>query len=384
MPAAWPSRHSHCMAQRGFCGRPTQDNTPCRNPPGCSINHGAHRSGVGAANDQAARDASRQEFAAATSRDATSPPADLIETTRSVARSQFESMCSETINLDGLLYGVRGQSSVDFEQLRNTYALAERCADGDLDRYSGYGIDALSTLGHYAQIEADAKAVLESRPMPVYGDQRDSALRLAEYALSELSESGSPLDEAVGEAQRRMLEVKGYVADCMVSELGDSGITQIADSDDPEAAIAAVFEETLREARAAFDETYGSGEQFAWAVPDDDTIAPTATERARLVTDVVADIPRGWATIDEVVVRARKVQGLRSRSVGSLHEALNEAVEAGNLSVISNDMHTIWRPANAGGDPCDCGGEFMPGDDGPDWVCNRCGKKDFEQYPERT
>ena len=36
------------------------------------------------------------------------------------------------------------------------------------------------------------------------------------------------------------------------------------------------------------------------------------------------------------------------------------------------------------GDRCSCGGEFVPGDDSPAWVCARCGKRDFETYPERT
>ena len=33
------------------------------------------------------------------------------------------------------------------------------------------------------------------------------------------------------------------------------------------------------------------------------------------------------------------------------------------------------------GDRCICGGEFVPGDDGPHWVCVRCGKRDFENVP---
>lgn len=346
------------------------------NSAGCRIQHAAM-----AANDQAADEASRQAIAATTDQAATSSLGGLIETIRSVARSRFERLYQEMINLDDLLYGVRGQDSIDFEHLRNAYALAERCADDD--SFSGYGIDALSTLGHYAQIESDAKAIIESRPLPVRGDQRESARRLAEYALSGLSESGGPLDEAVGEAQRRMVDMKNYVADYIVGELGDSGIEEIAGSDDPEAAILAAFDETLREARVAFDETYGTGEELAWAVPYDDTIAPSSTERAKLAADVVADIPQGWATIDEVVMRARKVPGLRTRPVASLREALDEAVEAGTLNVARNDLHTVWKTVDGSGDRCDCGGTFAPGD-GPDWVCVRCGKKDYEQYPERT
>ena len=329
--------------RQAICGKRQADGSRCTNAAGCRIPHAAM-----AVNDQAAYEASRQALAATADQDAASSLAGLIETTRSVARSQFERLYQETINLDDLLYGVRGQDSIDFEQLRNAYALAERCADDDL--CSGYDIDALSTLGHYAQIELDAKAIIESRPLPTRGDRRESARRLAEYALSWLSESGGPLDEAVGEAQRRMVGMKNYVADYIVRELGDSSIEKIAGSDDPEAAIAAAFDETLREARATFDAAYGSGEQLAWAVPDDDTIAPSSTERAKLVADVVAGIPRGWATIDEVMVRASNVQGLRTRSVASLREALDEAVESGTLNVASNELHTIWKPADGSGD----------------------------------
>lgn len=181
------------MAQRGFCGRPTQDKTPCRNPPGCSINHGAHRSGTGAANDQAARDA-----------------------------------------------------------------------------------------------------------------------------------------------------------------------------------------------RAAFGETDGSGEEFARAVPDDDPIAPTSTERSKLVADVVAGIQPAGATLGEVVERSGNVPGLRTLPIGSIHQALTEAVSEGLLSWSHNDPHTVWRQAQPTDDRCDCGGVFEPGDDGSDWVCGQCGKKDIDQYPERT
>ena len=40
--------------------------------------------------------------------------------------------------------------------------------------------------------------------------------------------------------------------------------------------------------------------------------------------------------------------------------------------------------SGGGGDRCICGGEFVPGDDGPDWVCGLCGRREIETYPERT
>ena len=117
--------------------------------------------------------------------------------------------------------------------------------------------------------------------------------------------------------------------------------------------------------------------------PSNTTASPLPTNRAALAAEVVAEILEGWATIDQVVKAAHNVPGLSAHPVASLREALAEAVDAGTLTVTHNNLHTIWYTTDDDGDRCMCGGSFTPGD-GPDWVCVRCGKRDFETYPERT
>lgn len=48
-----------------LCGQPTHDGTPCRNPAGCSVNHGTQHSISGAMDDQASSEAQREALSEA-------------------------------------------------------------------------------------------------------------------------------------------------------------------------------------------------------------------------------------------------------------------------------------------------------------------------------
>ena len=186
----------------------------------------------------------------------------LSHETKTAARDQLHQVCESYLDLSDPQYGAANQDCVDRERLNDLIVLAETFRDealtGDVfmrDYRVENGIEALGNLRYYADIEHDAKTVYSD--IAAITDQDPAlagrAVRLADYALSGLSESGGPLDETVRHAQRCIPDMSSRIADLIVRRLDDEHIQAIADSDNPEQAAKTVIDDAIRAARSDSD-----------------------------------------------------------------------------------------------------------------------------------
>lgn len=196
----------------------------------------------GSSEDAAAQDAAVQDALKAET-------AERLENTRSDIRSSLERLCAAVFPMDNVKYGIYGKDTIDFDQLRDACALADYCVDTDSWSYNKDSAEALATLGHYAQIEKDAKELWEHEDIRVR--------RAVKFALDESVKNFGPLREAVAAAKRHMMDVKAYVADYIADRLNDSDLEPISDEAEAQAAAAAMFKKTLVAAREAFRQNYG-------------------------------------------------------------------------------------------------------------------------------